>query len=110
VLVAEIVAHYHPKLVDLHNYSGAHGLAQKLYNWNTLNQKVFKRLQFAVLKEDCEHVCAAEPGAIERVLKLVKASAQSTSQGGPRPAWAHRPIHRRKPDQSFTAHPTGEAG
>ena len=33
VLVAEIVAHYFPRLVELHNYSGANGYAQKIYNW-----------------------------------------------------------------------------
>ena len=33
VLVAEIVAHYFPRLVELHNYSGGNGYAQKIYNW-----------------------------------------------------------------------------
>lgn len=37
VLVAEIVAHYFPKLVELHNYSPASSIRQKLYNWSTLN-------------------------------------------------------------------------
>jgi hypothetical protein len=40
VLVAELVAHYCPRLVQLHNYSAASSAAQKLYNWTTLNQKV----------------------------------------------------------------------
>ena len=33
VLVAEIVHHYFPKMIELHNYSGANGYAQKIYNW-----------------------------------------------------------------------------
>ena len=37
VLVAEIVKSYYPKIVDLHNYSAANGMAQKVYNWETLN-------------------------------------------------------------------------
>ena len=37
VLVAEIVKSFYPKLVDLHNYSAANGIAQKVYNWETLN-------------------------------------------------------------------------
>jgi hydrocephalus-inducing protein len=37
VLAAEVVAHYCPRLVDAHNYSAANGLAQKIYNWSTLN-------------------------------------------------------------------------
>lgn len=39
VLLAEIINHYIPKIVDLHNYSSAHSISQKTYNWNTLNCK-----------------------------------------------------------------------
>lgn len=45
-LAAEVVKHYIPKLVDLHNYSAAHSVTQKTYNWNTLNLKVLKRIGF----------------------------------------------------------------
>ena len=40
MLLAELVHHYFPKLVELHNYSPAHNSVQKMYNWQTLNQKV----------------------------------------------------------------------
>jgi hypothetical protein len=40
VLVAEAIAHFFPRLVELHNYSSANSLSQKMYNWNTLNAKV----------------------------------------------------------------------
>ncbi|CAM6088332.1 unnamed protein product [Calypogeia fissa] len=72
VLVAEVVAHYCPKLVDVHNYSAANSLAQKVYNWNTLNVKVFRRLHFSLTKEDIEAVASGEPQRIERILKLLK--------------------------------------
>ncbi|PNH06963.1 Sperm flagellar protein 1 [Tetrabaena socialis] len=72
VLMAEVVHYYFPKLVELHNYSSANGLQQKLYNWNTLNAKVFKRLGFMVTKQDSEACCHCKPGAVERVLKLIK--------------------------------------
>lgn len=39
VLFAEVIMHYHPKLIDLHNYSPANGLTQKMYNWETLQSK-----------------------------------------------------------------------
>jgi CH-like domain in sperm protein len=39
VLMAEVVAHYFPKYVELHNYSAANSLRQKLYNWSTLNRE-----------------------------------------------------------------------
>ena len=38
VLTAELVNNFFPKLVDLHNYSSANGVAQKQYNWKTLNR------------------------------------------------------------------------
>eukprot|EP00286_Rhodomonas_abbreviata_P003581 CAMPEP_0181346106 /NCGR_PEP_ID=MMETSP1101-20121128/33138_1 /TAXON_ID=46948 /ORGANISM="Rhodomonas abbreviata, Strain Caron Lab Isolate" /LENGTH=70 /DNA_ID=CAMNT_0023458171 /DNA_START=149 /DNA_END=357 /DNA_ORIENTATION=+ len=33
VLMAETVNHFYPKLVEMHNYSGANAFTQKLYNW-----------------------------------------------------------------------------
>lgn len=71
VLAAEIVKSFYPRLVDLHNYSPASGLAQKLYNWSTLNTKVFRKLGFVVRHPECEAVASCEAGAIERVLKLL---------------------------------------
>lgn len=53
--------------------SGAHAQAQKMYNWTTLNQKVFRRLGFLLEKAEYLPVTNGEPGAIERVLKLVRA-------------------------------------
>ena len=47
VLMAEIVKHFFPKLVQLHNYSTASSYTQKLYNWNTLNRT---QLPIAVAK------------------------------------------------------------
>lgn len=38
--MAELVHHFFPRLVELHNYSPAHNSVQKMYNWATLNQKV----------------------------------------------------------------------
>jgi CH-like domain in sperm protein len=46
VACAEVVRHFIPRIVDLHNYSNANSISQKLYNWNTLNQKVFKRINY----------------------------------------------------------------
>lgn len=41
VMMAEIIKHACPNLVDLHNYPAAHSTTQKLYNWNTLNRKIY---------------------------------------------------------------------
>lgn len=37
VLMAEIIAHYNPKIVELHNYIETGSVSQKLANWKTLN-------------------------------------------------------------------------
>ena len=57
-------------------HSGAHSTQQKLYNWHTLNQKVFKHLGCSVQKLDCERIVNAEPGVIEQVLKMLRARLQ----------------------------------
>lgn len=38
VLMAEVIAHHFPKLIELHNYNAAHSMSGKKSNWNTLNR------------------------------------------------------------------------
>lgn len=45
VLVAEIVAHFLPKMVELHNYASASSQAQKLTNWDTLNSECYNNFE-----------------------------------------------------------------
>ncbi|CAK60270.1 unnamed protein product (macronuclear) [Paramecium tetraurelia] len=71
-MVAEVVYHYLPKLVEKHNYPQAHSIQQKQYNWSTLNLKVFKKLGFQLSKNDIDSVIACSPEAVERVLKLLQ--------------------------------------
>jgi hypothetical protein len=72
VLVAEIVKTFVPHIVELHNYSAAHSLSQKTYNWNTLNQKLFKKLGFTLTKKDMEDAVNCVPDTIERILRLLQ--------------------------------------
>lgn len=72
VLVAEIVKHFMPKLVEMHNYSQAHSVSQKMYNWNTLNVKVFKKIGLNLSKKEIEDVVNMVPDQIEKVLIAVK--------------------------------------
>ena len=72
MLLAEIVKHYQPKLVDLHNYSQAHSLSQKTYNWNTLNVKVLKKLGLNLSKQEIEAIVNMEPDAIEKTLLALR--------------------------------------
>lgn len=69
VMIAEVVYHYFPRLVELHNYSAANSLTQKCYNWNTMNQKVFRKLGFGVSKSEVDEIVNCVPGAVERVLR-----------------------------------------
>jgi len=82
VLTAELVNNFFPKLVDLHNYSSANGVAQKQYNWKTLNQKVFKKMGFHIAADELETVCNCGPGAIERVLRTVKEKVDAILANG----------------------------
>jgi hypothetical protein len=51
-------------------------MQQKMYNWNTLQQKVLKRLGVTTSKEELEDICNCKPGAIERLLKLVQVQVE----------------------------------
>jgi hypothetical protein len=72
VLTAEIVAHYFPKIVELHSYPAANSFSQKSYNWATLNQKVFKKMAFQLTKEEIEALSNCMPQAVERMLKKLQ--------------------------------------
>eukprot|EP00520_Triparma_pacifica_P010376 CAMPEP_0118656346 /NCGR_PEP_ID=MMETSP0785-20121206/13443_1 /TAXON_ID=91992 /ORGANISM="Bolidomonas pacifica, Strain CCMP 1866" /LENGTH=226 /DNA_ID=CAMNT_0006549205 /DNA_START=108 /DNA_END=785 /DNA_ORIENTATION=+ len=83
VLVAETISHYFPKIVQLHNYSAANSTPQKIYNWNTLNGKVLRKLGWQISKEDIEQIIMAKPGAIERFLyQLQFKMAKYRANGG----------------------------
>ena len=54
VLTAEIVQHYFPRLIELHNYPAANSYSQKIYNWKTLNTKVFKKMGFQMQQDEMD--------------------------------------------------------
>merc|ERR1712167_69558 len=88
VLAAELTSHFFPKLVELHNYSAANSVSQKMYNWNTLNQKVFKKLGFQVSKPDVEGVCGCSAGVVERVLHALHLQINKIKETGVLPQTA----------------------
>lgn len=71
-LLAEVVAHYFPHMVELHNYSQANSLQQKTYNLTTLNNRVLRRLGYQMTEVETDDVSKAVPGAIERVLHTLQ--------------------------------------
>eukprot|EP01083_Nonionella_stella_P186478 682724_1 len=72
VLISEMVHHFFPKLIELHNYSTTNSVAQKAYNWRTINQKVFRKIGFQISEQDVNDIVTCKRGACERVLKLCK--------------------------------------
>ena len=71
VLLAEMIKYHYPRLVELHNYPSASSTKQKLSNWNTLNNKVLKKLGLKISKEEINNVMNSKPNAIENLLKKV---------------------------------------
>jgi hypothetical protein len=47
-------------------------MQQKLYNWNTLNSKVLKRLGLQLTKQHMQEIALCTPGAIEQALQVLK--------------------------------------
>ncbi|XP_054882757.1 sperm flagellar protein 1-like isoform X2 [Poeciliopsis prolifica] len=72
VMVAEIVKHYFPKIVDIHNYITSCKRQQKISNWNLLNKRVFSKLEFYVSDEAVEKIVSSIPGAILPVMFFLK--------------------------------------
>ncbi|CAH2321649.1 sperm flagellar 1 [Pelobates cultripes] len=68
VLVAEVVKHFLPKIVEMHNYIPANSTQQKLSNWGILNRKVFSKLNFHVPEDIVRRLISNAPGVIESVL------------------------------------------
>jgi len=68
VLLAEVVAVYFPALVEVHNYGTANSIKQKIYNFETLNTRVLKKLGYTIPRSSIEDIVNCRPGAVESVL------------------------------------------
>lgn len=85
-LMAEVIHVFQPKMVDLHNYETALRVDTKAYNWNTLNQKAFKKLGIPLDQQTVQGLANAKPGYIEKVLAQAKIAL--TTPGGSKPSTA----------------------
>ncbi|XP_078491672.1 sperm flagellar protein 1-like [Ciona intestinalis] len=65
LLVAEIVFHFFPKMVELHNYISANSVNQKMNNWGTLNRKILAKLDFPVPADIMRKIAECTPGIVE---------------------------------------------
>lgn len=68
LLIAEIIHHFQPKLIDLHNFFDANSVQAKLKQWKLLETKAFKKLDLQVTKQDIDNMSKAKLETIEKVL------------------------------------------
>mmetsp|Transcript_10565 Transcript_10565/g.26876 ORF Transcript_10565/g.26876 Transcript_10565/m.26876 type:complete len:221 (+) Transcript_10565:19-681(+) len=83
VLLAEVIHHHFPSIIELHNYSAANSVSQKEYNWKTINSKVLRKLGINLHEKDMDDAVNARRGAIERILAFlqVRFEQQRNRQG-----------------------------
>ncbi|XP_021074963.1 uncharacterized protein LOC110336622 isoform X2 [Mus pahari] len=108
VLVAEIVKHFRPRLVDLHSYVPACSTDQKLSNWSLLNRKVFRKLHLCISDSDIQRVVSNRPGVIESILcalreKMEARTVHVGSAGTADPG--HSAVDAVRPWRDLTPHP-----
>ncbi|XP_033756339.1 sperm flagellar protein 1-like isoform X2 [Pecten maximus] len=72
VLFAEMIHYYFPNYVDMHNYTASNGSKGKTKNWNVLNRKVLRRLNFELADDVISNLCKPTPFVIEKVLMELK--------------------------------------
>lgn len=83
VLAAEILKHYYPKLVELHNYPSTFNTKQKLSNWNTLCIKVLKKIHFSISQQEINDIINYKQNSIEMVLfRLYKMIVKNDPSAG----------------------------
>ncbi|XP_037660827.1 sperm flagellar protein 1-like isoform X2 [Choloepus didactylus] len=90
VMLAEIVKHFCPRLVDLHNYVPSSNTDQKLANWSTLNRKVLHKLRLGVSEVDIRRVVSNTPGAVEPILCALREKVEGGALGRSPPPAATR--------------------
>ena len=68
VLMAEVVNHFFPRMVDLYNYQQGLRVDTKIYNWKHLNEKVLKKINFKLDTNTINALANSTPMVIEHVL------------------------------------------
>ncbi|XP_059151404.1 sperm flagellar protein 1-like isoform X2 [Physella acuta] len=76
VMIAELIKHFLPHIVSLHNYTPGNATKMKLDNWRLLNRKVFNKLNFQLTEDLIRELCLGKQGLIERFLMHVRAKIE----------------------------------
>ena len=67
-LLAEVIKYYLPKMVDINNYPSTLNTNQKINNWVTLNNKVLKKININLNKNEINNIISCKNNAIEHLL------------------------------------------
>ncbi|CAD5125584.1 unnamed protein product [Dimorphilus gyrociliatus] len=78
VMAAEIIKHFFPLLVELHNYTPANGTRTKESNWTVLNRKVLSRLKIQVDPDLIRQIAQCKARAAESFLLCLKRRVEAT--------------------------------
>ena len=105
MLVAEVIRHFCPTIVELHNYSPANSSSQKQYNWATLSARPLRRIGVSLSQADIEAVIQCKPNAVEKVLRMLmikipKYMNRQESKAGQEPLSSQQPLWMRGAKQS----------
>ena len=69
-MMAELIHYYKPDLlIEEHNYPKANSVATKKVNWETLNNKVLKKIGIPLKKKEIDDIVSCQPNSIELLLK-----------------------------------------
>ena len=71
VLVAELISHFCPHLVELAQYRTCNATSGKIYNWNMLNRNPLKQLGLQLSRAEIIAVTGQKLPALEKVLMLM---------------------------------------
>lgn len=87
VMAAEIMAVYHPRLVDSHSYSSVNARDQKVNNWKMLNARVLRKVNLPVSSDEIRGLVDVHSGVAERILErmriMLDPRAPAPEPGGP---------------------------
>jgi hypothetical protein len=101
VLVAEVIAHYFPQRVEVHNYIPSSSRQGKLTNWATLNRKVLSKFGFSVPQEVIENIISAKVNYVEVFLHGLKRVIETEKSRNEIPEQTQVQISNNHPHPNF---------
>lgn len=89
VLVAELIHHFCPRLVELPQYRTCNATAGKIDNWNTLNRNALKKLGLQLTRAEIIAVTGQKLPALEKIFMMLHEKISEVSFHATPAAWLH---------------------